>query len=92
MPTRFLRPVANAFFLCTGNFTYRQFVDALREKIPEIQDRVPVGNPGTGAVPSTVYTIDNTKSQKILGIQYHTLEDTVVDAARSLLELEGKSA
>ncbi|KAF7517292.1 hypothetical protein PCG10_001307 [Penicillium crustosum] len=80
------------FFLCTGNFTYQQFVDALREKIPEIRDRVPVGNPGTGAVPETVYTIDNSKSQKILGIQYHALEDTVVDAARSLLELERKSA
>ncbi|KAJ5384891.1 NAD-dependent epimerase/dehydratase [Penicillium concentricum] len=79
------------FFVCTGNFTYQQFVDALRERIPEIQDRVPIGKPGTGAVPSSVYTIDNTKSQEVLGIQYHALEDTVVDAARSLLELERKS-
>ncbi|KAJ5964241.1 NAD-dependent epimerase/dehydratase [Penicillium vulpinum] len=77
------------FFLCAGNFTYQRFVDALRERIPEIQDRVPIGNPGTGTVPSSVYTINNTKSQKILGIQYHKLEDTVVDAARSLLKLEG---
>ncbi|KGO41694.1 NAD-dependent epimerase/dehydratase [Penicillium expansum] len=79
------------FFICTGNFTYQQFVDALREKIPEIRDRVPIGKPGTGVVPSTVYTVDTSKSQKILGIKYHALEDTVVDAARSLLKLEGKS-
>ncbi|KAJ5757967.1 NAD-dependent epimerase/dehydratase [Penicillium nucicola] len=80
------------FFVCSGNFTYQQFVDALRENIPEIRARVPIGNTGTGAVPSNVYTVDTSKSQKILGIQYHKLQDTVVDAARSLLELEARAA
>ncbi|KAJ5345954.1 NAD dependent epimerase/dehydratase [Penicillium brevicompactum] len=80
------------FFICKGNFTYQKFVDVLREKLPEIMDRVPVGNTGTGNVPSDVYTIDNSKSQKVLGIKYFELEETIVDAARSLLELEAKSA
>ncbi|CAI7670764.1 unnamed protein product [Penicillium bialowiezense] len=75
-----------------GNFTYQKFVDALREKLPEIRDRVPIGNVGTGDVPSDVYTIDNSKSRKVLGIKYYELEETIVDAARSLLELEAKSA
>ncbi|CAI7672290.1 unnamed protein product [Penicillium viridicatum] len=79
------------FFVCAGNFTYQQFVDALRAKIPEIRDRVPIGSPGSGEVPSDVYTIDNSKSRRILSIQYHELGDTIVDAARSLLELEARS-
>jgi len=37
------------FSLCIDNFTYQKFVDGLRERIPKIQDRVPVGKPGTGA-------------------------------------------
>ncbi|KAL4863939.1 hypothetical protein BDV12DRAFT_206064 [Aspergillus spectabilis] len=80
------------FFICKGNFTYQAFVDVLRENIPEIRDRVPVGNSGNGAVPDDVYTIDVSKSEKVLGLKYHSLKETIVDAARSLLELEGKSA
>ncbi|PYH77464.1 NAD(P)-binding protein [Aspergillus uvarum CBS 121591] len=76
------------FFICTGNFTYQQFLDALRAGIPEIRDRVPVGRPGTGEVPSDVYTVDTSKSRRILGLEYHSLEETIVDAARSLLRLE----
>ncbi|KAL4935564.1 hypothetical protein BDV06DRAFT_206733 [Aspergillus oleicola] len=80
------------FFICKGNFTYQQFVDVLRANLPEIKDRVPVGVPETGEVPSDVYTVDTSKSQKILGLKYRPMEETIVDAARSLLKLEAKSA
>ncbi|RAH47718.1 uncharacterized protein BO95DRAFT_461786 [Aspergillus brunneoviolaceus CBS 621.78] len=30
------------FFICTGHFTFQQFVDALRAGIPGICDRVPI--------------------------------------------------
>ena len=80
------------FFICKGNFTYQQFVDALRANLPEIKDRVPIGNPGAGEVPSDVYTVDTSKSQRILGLKYRSLEETIVDAARSLLKMESLSA
>ncbi|PYH82077.1 putative NAD dependent epimerase/dehydratase [Aspergillus uvarum CBS 121591] len=80
------------FFICKGNFTYQQFVDVLRANIPEIKDRVPIGNPGTGEVPADVYTVDTSKSQKILGLKYRPLEETIIDAARSLLKLEAQNA
>lgn len=76
------------FFVCQGNFTYQQFVDALRENLPKIRDHVPIGRPGTGAVPSDVYIVDKSKSQRVLGLKYRELEETIVDAAKSLLELE----
>ncbi|GFF44019.1 putative uncharacterized oxidoreductase C513.07 [Aspergillus udagawae] len=79
------------FFICKGNFTYQQFVNALRANLPEIKDRVPVGNPSAAEVPSDVYTVDTSKSQRILGLKYRPLEETIVDAARSLLQLEAKS-
>ncbi|OOG00207.1 hypothetical protein ASPCADRAFT_504090 [Aspergillus carbonarius ITEM 5010] len=76
------------FFICKGNFTYQQFVDVLRENLPEVRDRIPIGKPGTGDVPSDVYTVDVSKSQRVLGLEYRSLEETIVDAARSLLKLE----
>lgn len=80
------------FFICKGNFTYQKFVDALRANLPDIKGRVPIGNPGAGEVPSDVYTIDTSKSQRILGLKYRPLEETIVDAARSLLKIEAMSA
>lgn len=77
------------FFIAQGNFTYQLLVDALREGIPEIRHRVPIGNPGRGQVPEALYTVDTSKSRRVLGIRYRGLEETAVDAARSLLELEG---
>jgi nucleoside-diphosphate-sugar epimerase len=80
------------FFVSKGYFQYQQFVDALREHIPEIRDRVPVGNPKTGVVHSDVYNVNVSKSEKVLGLKYHSLEETIADGARSLLELENKNA
>ncbi|OJJ80277.1 uncharacterized protein ASPGLDRAFT_77179 [Aspergillus glaucus CBS 516.65] len=67
---------------------YDQFVDALRENLPEVRDRVSIRRPGTGAVSSDVHTVDTSKSQRVLGLKYRELEETIVDAAKSLLELE----
>ncbi|RDW76867.1 SDR family oxidoreductase [Aspergillus mulundensis] len=80
------------FFICKGNFTYQQFVNVLRASFPEIRDRVPVGNPDADRIPDDVYTVDTSKSQKVLGLSYRSLEETVCDAARSLLKLEAGKA
>ncbi|KAF9890129.1 hypothetical protein FE257_006290 [Aspergillus nanangensis] len=77
------------FLVCQDNYSYQQMVDVLREKVPEVKDRVPVGKPHTG-LGEEVYGIDNSKSRKVLGLHYRSFEETVVDAARSLLELAKK--
>lgn len=79
------------FFIVQGNFSYQQVTDILREKVSEIKDRVPVGNPGSGLGDVDLYGVDNSKSKKTLGINYHNLEQTVVDSAHAFLKLE-KSA
>lgn len=53
-----------------------------------MRDRVSIRCPGTGAVSSDVHTVDTSKSQRVLGLKYRELEETIVDAAKSLLELE----
>ncbi|KAJ9221648.1 hypothetical protein DTO027B5_6369 [Paecilomyces variotii] len=78
------------FFLCNGNFSYQMMCDILRENIPELRDRVPIGKPGSGFGGVELYKTDASKAEKVLGIKFRPLEVPVVDAARSFLELEKK--
>ena len=78
------------FLVCGGNCSIQHIVDILRKDVPEVKDRVPVGKPGSGFGGVELYTTDTSKSVKILGIKYHSLEQIVVDAAKSFLELEKK--
>lgn len=77
------------FFICNPEtFTDQQVFDILRAELPEGKDRVPTGTPGSGKVISELFTTDVSKSQKVLGLKYRNLEETVVDAVKSLLALE----
>jgi nucleoside-diphosphate-sugar epimerase len=80
---------ANERYLITnGPYTYQMFIDIIREKFPDLKDKVPEGNPGAGL--PDVYKIDNSKGIKELGIKYKSMEQTVVDTVESLLALEKK--
>ncbi|KNG86407.1 putative NAD dependent epimerase/dehydratase [Aspergillus nomiae NRRL 13137] len=79
------------FFICAGNYSYQQIADIWREKVPEVKDRVPLGKPGSGFGDVELYTPDARKSQRILGLRYRGLEESVVDSAYAFLELEKQS-
>ncbi|KAL2850622.1 hypothetical protein BJY01DRAFT_261408 [Aspergillus pseudoustus] len=79
------------FFIASGNFSYQQIADIMREEFPELRDRVPVGTPGAGLGGVELYEVDSSKSKRILGIKYRSLKETVIDSARSLLSLEQKA-
>lgn len=76
------------FLVCQGNFSFQQMADILREKIPQLRDRVPIGAPGSGLGGVELYIPDASKSRRILGMVFRELDETVVDAAWSLLEIE----
>ncbi|KZV77838.1 NAD(P)-binding protein, partial [Exidia glandulosa HHB12029] len=85
----------NRFFtLADGIYTNQDICDILRKHFPEIKHRVPEGKPGAGlGLKEGEYFVgDNSKSKKILGLTYRGLEESVVDTAKSILELEKKSA
>jgi nucleoside-diphosphate-sugar epimerase len=75
--------------LAGAMFSYQQVCDILRDsnRIPdEVKAKVPVGKPGQDYPGSHNYTVDVSKSQKLLGLQYRTLPETVVDAALSIIQ------
>ncbi|KAL6854480.1 NAD(P)-binding protein [Trichoderma novae-zelandiae] len=84
----FERPeAAGERFLCGQHFDYQSAVDALRETLPQLKDRLPVGTPGAGKT-QDIYQIDGGKAERILGIKYIPLEVTMKDSFEQLLAAE----
>ncbi|KAI9717258.1 MAG: hypothetical protein M1812_004785 [Candelaria pacifica] len=81
-------PQANGqrYFTTGGNYTYQQIVDIIRKEFPEVKDRTPEGH--TGASMPDVYKVSNDKARKELGMTFRSLEETVKDTVKSLIQLE----
>lgn len=74
------------FLVSGGSFTKQQICDLLRDNIASVRDRVPVGNPG--AVVGEHYSVDTTRANAVLGIEFLPFASTFLDMANFFLELE----
>ncbi|KAM0750882.1 NAD-P-binding protein [Meredithblackwellia eburnea MCA 4105] len=68
-----------------GQWQYWQVADILRANFPAQAHRIPV--PSSRETPAG-YTVDSSKVQKQLGIKWKSFEQSVVETARDLFELE----
>ena len=75
------------FLVIGGSYSYQMICDILRMEFPEIRDRVPEGEPGSG-LGADVYKVDCSKAKKVLGLRFRSLEECIVDTGRSLLDVE----
>jgi NADPH-dependent methylglyoxal reductase len=66
-------------------FQWQEALDVLREVEPQIKDRLPVGKPGFR---EDVYKVDGSKAERVLGIKYRTLGETIKDTFDQLLYAE----
>lgn len=82
----------NRFVICAGQITSQQISDILRANYPELDERTPIGKPGTSGLPDEPYNANSDKAKKILGIEFRPLEDTVKDIGANLLEIEKKAS
>lgn len=71
-----------------GNWSFQKLANILRERMPEIRDQVPEGNPDEVFPEGGVHRGDVSKSIRLLGIDYRPLETALVETARSLLAVE----
>jgi nucleoside-diphosphate-sugar epimerase len=78
------------FVVSARQFGFQQICDILRANFAELSGRTPLGQPGTSSLPPGAYSIDNSKIRGVLGVEFRPLEETVVDVARCMLEIERK--
>jgi NADPH-dependent methylglyoxal reductase len=70
-------------FLVGSHFDYQSVVDTVRAEIPELKDRLPVGTPGK--VPDS-YVVDGSKAERVLGIKYIPLSQSMKDSYAQFVE------
>jgi hypothetical protein len=62
----------------------------LRKNILELEERTPKGIPGGNALDVNSYNCSSALAEKVLGMTFRRKEDTFVDLAKQLLEIEKK--
>jgi len=79
----------NRFFVVAGKFNNKQLGAALRKGLPDLADKLPTEKTPGGDFPEGgLFDIDNSKSQKILGLKYRSFEESAVDTAKSLQSIK----
>lgn len=76
------------FVVSARQFSFQDICDILRSRFPELSERTPLGKPGTSSLPPGAYSIDNSKVKELLKVEFRTLEETVLDVARCMLDIE----
>lgn len=66
-------------FLLGIHFDYQTTADLVRENLPEIKSKIPEGTPGAGLT-QPIYGLDCSKAEKVLGVKFRPLKDTVTDS------------
>ena len=94
MPWQEKPEAANQRFLIVGGrYTNKQLSDVFGKYFPDRAENIPKklaeGLGPDGLPKDGVYDVDNSKSMNLLGIKYHTLEETVVDFMASIKAIEG---
>ncbi|KAF5093307.1 hypothetical protein D0Z03_002475 [Geotrichum reessii] len=78
-------------FTTPGFYTNQDVLDIANDQFPELKGKIPVGKPGTGKRNIDKYArFENSKTNKILGIKYITLEKSIVDTIKTLLAINDK--
>jgi nucleoside-diphosphate-sugar epimerase len=79
--------VGKRIFVVAGLYRNSDIVAALRKNLPALSAGLPEE---VEALPKEFpYGFDNASSKEILGIEYRSLEESITDAARAILQLEG---
>jgi nucleoside-diphosphate-sugar epimerase len=73
------------FFTTAGYFSNKRIVDAVRNYFPQLEGKLPAADTPDD-LPQDVFGIDNSKSIKVLGLEYRSLEESIKDTVDSILK------
>jgi nucleoside-diphosphate-sugar epimerase len=72
------------FFITAGFFSNKEIADIARETHPQLESKLPPKD-APSDFPANIYDFDNSKSKKVLGLNYRPLKETVSDTVDSIL-------
>lgn len=69
-----------------GSYDTQEIADIIRGRFSE-KHRAPLGEPGK-RIADTHYSCDSSKAQRVLGVKFRGLEESIVPLAEQLYDLE----
>ncbi|CAF9905209.1 MAG: methylglyoxal reductase (NADPH-dependent) gre2 [Alectoria fallacina] len=73
------------FFVTAGYFSNEEIADIIRDSFPQLKNELPAkGVKGGGYPKEGIYKYDNSRVKEILGIEFRSLKESIVDAVKSL--------
>ena len=69
-----------------GDYWHQEIAEALRAKFPNLKIPSEVDEKETPDFGNAGRGVDNTRSKEVLGVQYHSLAETVCDMAEALIK------
>ena len=73
------------FFVTAGYFSNEEIADIVRDSYPELKDKVPAkGTKGGEYPPEGVFKYDNSRTKELLGIEFRSLKESIIDTVKSL--------
>lgn len=78
------------FFVTAGYFTNAEIANIVRDNYPELKDKVPAKGTKGGDFPEEgIYSYNNERTKEVLGIQFRSLKESIVDTVKSLQTVGG---
>ncbi len=74
----------NRFYVVGGYFSNKRVADIVRNAHPELSSELPPVN-SVDDFPEDVYGFDNSKSKRVLGLEYTSLNRSILDTVDSIL-------
>lgn len=76
------------FIVCAGQISSQEISDMLRAEVLELRERTPEGEKGGNKL-GDWYNCSSAKAEKELGMSFRIKEETFVELAKQLLQIEG---
>lgn len=73
------------FFTIAGFFSNGDVANIIKENFPDLASRLPAEIKSD--IPEDVYQFDNSRSKQVLGLEYRSLKESIVDTVKSLQAL-----
>lgn len=73
------------FYVTAGHFSNEEVADIMRDNFPELKNELPAKGTKGGEYPEEgIFKYDNSRVKEILGIEFRSLRECVVDTVKSL--------
>ena len=78
--------------LAAGVYTLQDVLDLVHKDFPELNGKVPAGNPGVrGVTADELFSFNNDETKKVLGFKFIDFQKSAHDSIAQILDAERRS-